>query len=153
MKLIIAVFGKPGSPFIKDEVEKYTKRLRSSNVQLEVVELKQSKREDQAKSLSEEAAEFAKRFPCENYQWIAMAEEGKLMNTVQLASWIKPRLNANCVFLIGSAYGIAPEIKKQSSLLLSLSPLTFTHDHARIILTEQLYRCLMVIAGHPYHHV
>ena len=153
MKLIIAVFGKPGSPFIKDEVEKYTKRLRSSNVQLEVVELKQSKREDQAKSLSEEAAEFAKRFPRENYQWIAMAEEGKLMNAVQLASWIKPRLNANCVFLIGSAYGIAPEIKKQSSLLLSLSPLTFTHDHARIILTEQLYRCLMVIAGHPYHHV
>ena len=43
--------------------------------------------------------------------------------------------------------------EKQASLLLSLSPLTFTHDHARVILTEQLYRCLMVMAGHPYHHV
>lgn len=153
MKLVLAVFGKPGSPFIKDEVEKYTKRLRSSSVQVEVVEMKQSKREDQAKSLAEEAAEFSKRFPKENYQWIIMAEEGKLMNTVQLANWIKPRLTSNCVFLIGSAYGISAEIKKQASLLLSLSPLTFTHDHARVILTEQLYRCLMVIAGHPYHHV
>jgi 23S rRNA (pseudouridine1915-N3)-methyltransferase len=153
MKLVLAVFGKPGSPLIKDEVEKYTKRLRSSSVQVEVVEMKQSKREDQAKSLAEEAAEFSKRFPKENYQWIIMAEEGKLMNTVQLANWIKPRLTSNCVFLIGSAYGISAEIKKQANLLLSLSPLTFTHDHARVILTEQLYRCLMVIAGHPYHHV
>ena len=153
MKLVLAVFGKPGSPFIKDEVEKYTKRLRSSSVQVEVVEMKQSKREDQAKSLAEEAAEFSKRFPKENYQWIIMAEEGKLMNTVQLANWIKPRLTSNCVFLIGSAYGISAEIKKQANLLLSLSPLTFTHDHARVILTEHLYRCLMVIAGHPYHHV
>jgi 23S rRNA (pseudouridine1915-N3)-methyltransferase len=153
MKLVIAVFGKPGSPFVKEEVEKYSKRLRSSSVQIEVVELKQSRREDQAKSLSEEAAEFSRRFPRENFQWIVLAEEGKLMNTVALSVWIRPRLASNCVFLIGSAYGIAPEIKKQANLLLSLSPLTFTHDHARVILTEQLYRCLMVIAGHPYHHV
>ena len=153
MKLTMAVFGKPGSSFVKDEVEKYVKRLRASNVQIEIVELKQSKRDDQAKGLSEEAAEFSKRFPRENYQWIVLAEEGKLLNTVQLADWIKPRITANCVFLIGSAYGIATEIKKQASLLLSLSPLTFTHDHARVILTEQLYRCLMVMAGHPYHHV
>ena len=153
MKLVLAVFGRPGSAFIQDEVEKYTKRLRSSSVQIEVVEMKQSKRDDQVKSLAEEAAEFSKRFPKENYQWIVMAEEGKLMNTVQLANWIKPRLTSNCVFLIGSAYGISPEIKKQANLLLSLSPLTFTHDHARVILTEQLYRCLMVMAGHPYHHV
>ncbi|MCK9182931.1 MAG: 23S rRNA (pseudouridine(1915)-N(3))-methyltransferase RlmH, partial [Fibrobacteraceae bacterium] len=137
MKLTIAVFGKAGSPFVEEEVEKYTKRLRSS-VQLEIVEMKQSKREDQAKSLSEEASEFSHRFPKENYQWIVLAEEGKLLNTVQLASWMKPRLSSNCVFLIGSAYGIDASIKKQSTLLLSLSPLTFTHDHARVILTEQL---------------
>ncbi len=153
MKLVIAVFGKPGSPFVKDEVEKYSKRLRFSNVQIEVVELRSSKREDRAKSLAEEAVEFSKRFPKEDFQWIVLAEEGKLMNTFGLSSWIKPRLASNCVFLIGSAYGIAPEIKKQANLLLSLSSLTFTHDHARVLLTEQLYRCLMIIAGHPYHHV
>ena len=63
MKLVLAVFGRPGSAFIKDEVEKYTKRLRSASVQIEVVEMKQSKRDDQVKSLAEEAAEFSKRFP------------------------------------------------------------------------------------------
>ncbi len=153
MKLVVAVFGKPGSPFVKEEVEKYTKRLRSSSVQIEVVELRESKREDRVKGLAEEAAEFSKRFPREKFKWIALAEEGKLLNTVQLSSWIRPQLASNCVFLIGSAYGISEEIKRQSSLLLSLSPLTFTHDHARVILVEQLYRSLMVIAGHPYHHV
>lgn len=153
MKLTVAVFGKAGSPFVGDEVKKYTDRLRSSSVQIEVVELRQGKRSDPARNLAEEAAEFEKRFPRENCRWIILAEEGKLFSTVQLAEWIRPRLAENCVFLIGSAYGISAEIKKRAHLLLSLSPLTFTHDHARVLLTEQLYRTLMVIAGHPYHHV
>ncbi|OIP45051.1 MAG: hypothetical protein AUK31_08590 [Fibrobacteres bacterium CG2_30_45_31] len=152
MKLILAVFGKAGSPFVAEEVNTYAKRLRSST-DMEIVELKQSHRDDKARGLAEEAAEFEKKFPKSNYKWIILAEEGKLMNTVQLAKWIEPRLSFNCVFLIGSAYGIDANIKAQADLLLSLSPLTFTHDHARVILAEQLYRCMMVIAHHPYHHV
>ncbi len=152
MKLTLAVFGKPGSPFVRDEVEKYVKRLRSSAVQVEIVEMRECKKDDVAKCLAEEAAEFSKRFPKESHRWIVLAEEGKLLNTVQLAEWIRPRLASNCVFLIGSAYGISAEIKSRADLLLSLSPLTFTHDHARVIAAEQLYRTLMVIAGHPYHH-
>ena len=55
MKWVLAVFGKAGSPFIADEVEKYVKRLRGGMFPLEVVELKESKLDDRAQSLAQEA--------------------------------------------------------------------------------------------------
>ena len=56
MKLFLAVFGKAGSPFVSDEVARYVKRLKGSASPLEVVELKESKRDDKLKALAEEAA-------------------------------------------------------------------------------------------------
>ena len=151
MKWTLCVFGKAGSSFVADEVSKYSKRLRSY-ISFDVVELKESKRDDKTRGLVEEAAEFEKRFPKSDYAWIILAEEGKLLNTVQLAKWTEQKASSPCVFLIGSAYGISSSIKEKADLLLSLSPLTLTHDHARVILAEQLYRCEMVHRNHPYHH-
>ena len=123
MKWILAVFGRAGSPFIADEVEKYVKRLRGSAMP-----------------------------PRNEYRRVILSEEGKLMTTVKLADTLQARFTGNIVFLIGSAYGIDENLKKSADLLLSLSPLTFTHDHARIITVEQLYRVQMVMQNHPYHH-
>ena len=74
------------------------------------------------------------------------------MATVKLADTLQARFTGNIVFLFRSAYGIDENLKKSADLLLSLSPLTFTHDHARIITVEQLYRVQMVMQNHPYHH-
>ena len=63
MKLFLAVFGKAGSSFVSDEVARYVKRLKGSASPLEVVELKESKRDDKLKALAEEAELFEKRFP------------------------------------------------------------------------------------------
>ncbi|MCQ2063868.1 MAG: 23S rRNA (pseudouridine(1915)-N(3))-methyltransferase RlmH [Fibrobacter sp.] len=152
MKWVLAVFGKAGSPFIADEVEKYVKRLRGSAKPLEVVELKESKLDDRVQSLAQEAALFEKKFPRNEYKRVILSEEGKLMDTVKLADTLQTRFLGNIVFLIGSAYGIDENLKKTADLLLSLSPLTFTHDHARVITVEQLYRVQMVMQNHPYHH-
>lgn len=153
MKLVLAVFGKAGSPFVADEVTRYVKRLKPTATPLEIVELKESKRDERIRALAEEAAEFEKKFPKKDFVRIILSEEGKLMATVPLANFLGQKLSQNIVFLIGSAYGIDENLKKSADLLLSLSPLTFTHDHARVIAAEQLYRCMMVLAGHPYHHV
>lgn len=153
MKLFLAVFGKAGSPFVSDEVARYVKRLKGAASPLEVVELKESKRDDKLKALAEEAEVFEKRFPKKDFVRVILSEEGKLMATVPLARWIEQKSASNIVFFIGSAYGIDEKLKASAHLLLSLSPLTFTHDHARVIAAEQLYRCVMVLAGHPYHHV
>lgn len=153
MKLFLAVFGKAGSPFVSEEVSRYVKRLRGTSYPLEIVELKESRRDDKLKALSEEAEIFEKRFPKKEFIRVILSEEGKLMATIPLARWVEQKNSASIVFLIGSAYGIDENLKASANLLLSLSPLTFTHDHARVIATEQIYRIAMVITGHPYHHV
>ncbi|MCL2261134.1 MAG: 23S rRNA (pseudouridine(1915)-N(3))-methyltransferase RlmH [Fibromonadales bacterium] len=135
MKIYLANLDKL-SASINEEVLKYAKRL---NGTVEPVTLKN-------------IAAFEKRFPLAQFTRIVLSEEGTLLNTKQLADWINLRLSKNMVFLVGSAYGIEPEIKQSADLLLSLSPLTFSHEHAFLLLSEQVYRCLMVIKGHPYHH-
>ena len=135
MKIYLANFDKL-SPSINEEVLKYTKRLNGS---VEIATLKNS-------------AAFEKKFPIAQYTRIVLSEEGKLLSTKQFAEWLNPKLSKNMVFLVGSAYGIEPQLKQSADLLLSLSPLTFSHEHAFLLLTEQIYRCLMLIKGHPYHH-
>ena len=134
-KIYLANFDKL-SKNVNEEVLKYIKRLSGA---VEIIALKN-------------IASFEKRFPADKFIRIVLSEEGKLLSTKQLAEWLNPKLSKNMVFLVGAAYGIEPEIKQKADLLLSLSPLTFSHEHAFLLLTEQIYRCLMVIKGHPYHH-
>jgi 23S rRNA (pseudouridine1915-N3)-methyltransferase len=54
--------------------------------------------------------------------------------------------------VIGGVSGLAPEIIKRADKRLSLSPMTFTHDMARLILVEQIYRAYTIKASEPYHH-
>jgi len=135
MKIYLANFDRLSS-HINDEVAKYAKRL---NGTLETLTFKN-------------IAAFEKKFPADKFIRVALSEEGTLFNTKQLAEWINSKLSKNMVFLVGSAYGLQPEIKQNADLLLSLSPLTFSHEHAFLLLTEQIYRCFMLIKGHPYHH-
>lgn len=135
MKIYLANFDKL-SKNINEEVSKYIKRL---NGFVETITLKNT-------------TVFENKFPEGKYIRIVLSEEGKLVNTMQLSKYIEKELSKNIVFVVGAAYGIEQKIKQSANLLLSLSPLTFSHEHAFLILTEQVYRCLMVIKNHPYHH-
>ena len=55
-------------------------------------------------------------------------------------------------FIIGGAYGLSPEVKARADRLLSLSPMTLTHEFARLVLMEQLYRAASINSGSKYHH-
>ena len=53
-------------------------------------------------------------------------------------------------FVIGGADGIAAEVAQRANVVLSLSFLTFTHEMARVVMLEQLYRAFTIIKGFPY---
>lgn len=82
---------------------------------------------------------------------ICLTEEGQSFNSIELTSLLLNFKNKKINFLIGDADGIPSDIKDKSNLLLSLSPLTFPHELARLILIEQIYRAVSISNNSPYH--
>ena len=82
----------------------------------------------------------------------AMAEEGRTRASAQLATELNRLQGQPAVFVIGGAYGLSDEVKARANELFSLSPLTFTHEIARMLVCEQLYRAVSINSGSKYHH-
>jgi 23S rRNA (pseudouridine1915-N3)-methyltransferase len=78
---------------------------------------------------------------------------GRSLSSPDLAKEIEKWQNAGTKeisFVIGGANGIAPEVATGANVVLSLSFLTFTHEMARVVMLEQLYRAFTIIKGFPY---
>ncbi len=78
---------------------------------------------------------------------------GKAVSSHELAETIMGWQNSGLkeiAFVIGGAEGVSQEIAESSDFMLSLSFLTFTHEMARAVMLEQLYRAFTIIKGHPY---
>lgn len=85
---------------------------------------------------------------------IALCVEGKMRSSEQLAELLDDlptRGISEAVFVIGDSDGLAEEVKAACALRLSFSPMTFPHQLMRVILCEQLYRCMNIIGGGKYH--
>ena len=83
-----------------------------------------------------------------------MAIEGKSISSEALAEKIasvRSGGRSELVFLIGSSFGLDRELKNQADFRLSMSPMTFPHHLARVMLLEQLYRAESILAGSRYH--
>lgn len=80
-----------------------------------------------------------------------LSEEGKEWTTDQFSRQLG-ELDRRAVFVIGGPFGLANEVKQRATHLWSLSKLTFTHEMARFLLCEQLYRALNLLNGGAYHH-
>ena len=84
----------------------------------------------------------------------SLTPEGKLLSSEQLADTLRQAKSggrSSACFLIGSSFGIAPELKKLADLQLSMSKMTFPHHLARVMALEQLYRAEAIQAGSKYH--
>jgi 23S rRNA (pseudouridine1915-N3)-methyltransferase len=75
------------------------------------------------------------------------------MTTEQLSAWLAVRLREArpLALLIGGPDGLAPECLERADQAWSLSPLTLPHALVRVVVAEQLYRAMSMLAGHPYH--
>ena len=82
---------------------------------------------------------------------VVLSEEGREFDTAGFARRLAAA-DRKIVFVIGGPFGLAPEVKARAQLLWSLSRLTFTHEMARTLLLEQLYRACNLNAGGSYHH-
>lgn len=158
MKITVIAFGTLSEKHFADAFAEYARRL-SPVCTFECVELRE-KRLKNDPSLSEIEAALA----AEGKQLlerispractVVMAIEGKELSSEGLASYMDSRMSAGTsefVFVIGSSYGLSAEVKRRADLPLSMSPMTFPHQLARVMLAEQLYRVSQIRNGTKYH--
>lgn len=125
--------------------EDFSQRLKRSG-HFECIELKDGNVESEGARILET---LAKRTKARVY---AMAEEGETRTSAGLADELSDLQGQPAVFIIGGAYGLSPLVKARADRQFALSPLTFTHEIARMLLCEQLYRAVSITAGSKYHH-
>lgn len=85
--------------------------------------------------------------------WVLLDAAGSEMDSTELARWIGELRDGGIrelIFLCGGANGYPEDWCKRASRRLSLSRFTFSHELARAVLAEQLYRALAILARHPY---
>ena len=135
---IIAI-GKTKKTWIKEGIEMYLNRLPG----LQVIEIKDSTK------VKEEY--MIKEIIKKNDTLVTLNENGQSLSSKQLAKKLMFSQNHNIIFVIGGASGLSPSLNSSSAWQLSLSPLTFPHELARLLLIEQLYRAKTITQGGPYH--
>ncbi len=85
---------------------------------------------------------------------VALCVEGKELSSPQLAAFLEEKALSGAgdvTFVIGSSHGLAPQVKQAAALKLSMSAMTFPHQLARLMLTEQIYRAFTITKGIKYH--
>ncbi len=85
---------------------------------------------------------------------VALCIEGKEMSSPALAQYVEKAAVSgvsNIAFVIGSSFGLSDDVKRRADMRLSMSPLTFPHQLARVMLCEQIYRAFTIINGTKYH--
>ena len=83
----------------------------------------------------------------------ALDVAGKELSSEELATLLGGLMDEgrNACFLIGGAFGIGENVRKRADMRLSLSKMTMSHDVARAVLYEQIYRAFTIINNMPYH--
>ena len=142
----------------RDTMSEYQKRLQR-HCKLEIVELPEQKIPESPapaeieQALAREAALIEEKLP-KGGAVIALCIEGTELSSEALSKKLAQLASAGAsqlAFLIGGSFGLHPRVKQRADLRLSMSPMTFPHHLARVMLLEQLYRAYQIDAGTRYH--
>ena len=155
MKFRLVCVGRLSEDWLKQGAAEYLKRLQR-HYSVEIVELKeeQGQPKDVAGIKKREGVRILERVPTDSLA-IMLDEKGTLLSSEGLAERLGQEMlhgGRDWCLVIGGPYGLDPAVYSRSDLLLSLSKMTLTHQMARVLLLEQLYRSGTIIRNEPYHN-
>ncbi len=156
MKLSLLCVGRLNLPFANAGCAEFAARLKRYMplVIHEIKEHKTGRKQDLPRIISTEGEALEQKIPPGAFV-IALDQRGKKMSSEGLADLMENHRLRNIpewALLIGGPYGLSDSLRQRADLVLSLSPMTLTHQMARLLLLEQLYRCCTIIRNEPYHH-
>ena len=138
-KVRLLTVGKVKKAWIREGIQIYTKRV----PELSITEIKDT-------GMEKEAAKILSMVGGRD-RLIVMAEEGKTWTSPKFAQWLTQADSGSLVFVLGGAEGISKSLKQRADQLVSLSPMTFPHEMAQLMLVEQLYRAKTILQNRDYH--
>lgn len=157
-EITLIAMGKLKEKFYLSAAVEYEKRMKGY-CQFKLLELPEVRLPDNPSpaeitaGLEKEAELILTKIP-KGAWFCTLTPEGKMLSSEALAgklSDVKNSGKSSACFLIGSSFGMAQRIKDKADFKLSMSPMTFPHHLARIMVLEQLYRAEAIQAGSKYH--
>ena len=158
LSVYLICVGKLKEKFYKDACAEYIKRL-SPYCKLTVIEIPEAKLSKDptlgeiTNALNKEGDAIRAKIP-PGSRVCALCIEGRLRSSEELPQMFPvPGVSREkrMVFLIGGSYGLHPSVKAEANVQLSMSPMTFPHHLARVMLLEQIYRAFKIEQGSAYH--
>lgn len=159
IKINLICIGKIKEKYFTDAIGEYSKRL-SSFCKFSIIELNEEKIRSNtpnqaqiAEVLNAEGKRILQKLDSSDYV-IAMCIEGKLISSEGLSNVIDGAAisgKSTVDFIIGGSYGLSEDVKNRADLRLSMSRMTFPHQMARMILSEQIYRAFEISSNGKYH--
>jgi 23S rRNA (pseudouridine1915-N3)-methyltransferase len=156
MNIEIWTIGKENDSYINEGIQYYFQKIKPYNpIELVILQLpKKAATTDIERTKKQEEELILKRLSSTHYL-ILLDERGKQLSSPQWAQQFQQLMNQGVktlVLLIGGAYGVSDELRKQAKQCWSLSALVFPHQLVRLILAEQVYRSFSILNNSPYHH-
>ena len=151
MALRIISIGSLSSKPLAALEDEYLTRLRP-HLKVGILELPlgAGKSRESSKVIAEEGERILAALK-EGEQLFALDEHGSALSSIEFSKMLERSLTrGNLSFVIGGAYGLADKVKQRADRVISLSPLTFTYQWARVLLVEQIYRANCTLRGVDY---
>ena len=154
MKCRLIAAGTRLPDWVNSGFGEYQKRLRTP-LSLELHEIPVATRrpgENPGRAMLREGAGMLKALGRDDFV-VALEIAGRSMSTEQLSVWLSERMRDGrpLALLVGGPDGLSPQCLDRADQSWSLSPLTLPHALVRVVVAEQLYRAVSLLAGHPYH--
>lgn len=158
MKFTFLTIGKIREKWMRQGIDEYLKRL-SPIAKVEILSPDEEKMPEnpspalKEKVMEKEGEKLLKYLKDEDFL-ILLDLKGKPVTSEELAHIIRQKMvsgTSHFFFMIGGPYGNGENIRKRADLKISISAMTFTHQMARLILAEQVYRAMKIIRHEPYH--
>lgn len=140
MRIRLLMLGKTRRPEMQALLNDYVKRI-GHHQPIEITEIR------------DEAAAIKKLDADRAVPVVLLDAGGKTFSSEDFAKWIgehRDRGTRELIFLCGDAEGFSPALRKRAQQKLSLSAMTFSHELARVVLAEQIYRAFAILSGSPY---
>ncbi len=158
MRIVIAAVGRLKQGPERDLAERYRKRAADAGrgvglPTIEIVEIRESRADNAERRMLEESIAIANVLP-ERAMTVMLDERGKSLTSATFAGHLQTWRAENrpaVAFIIGGADGLAASLRDRAQFTLSFGAATWPHQLVRIMLLEQIYRAITLLAGHPYH--